>query len=57
VLPKVSHVQGSQKAREILAKMEADGDTRGFVLALREVRECLESLGQMLARAEAHKAN
>jgi hypothetical protein len=40
-----------QKVWEILAKMEAEGDTRGSI-----VRECLESLGQMLARAEALKA-
>jgi hypothetical protein len=41
-----------RKAWEILAKMEAEGDTRGSVVALREVRECMESLGDMLARAE-----
>jgi len=45
-----------RKAWEILAKMEAEGDTRGSVVALREVRECMESLGDMLARAEALKA-
>ena len=45
-----------RKAWEILAKMEAEGDTRGSVVALREVRECMESLGNMLARAEALKA-
>ena len=39
-----------------MAKMEAEGDTRGSVVALREVRECMESLGDMLARAEALKA-
>jgi hypothetical protein len=44
------------KAWEILARMEAEGDTRGSVVALREVRECMESLGNMLARAEALKA-
>jgi hypothetical protein len=45
-----------QEAWEILARMEAEGDTRGSVVALREVRECLETLGDMLARAEALKA-
>jgi hypothetical protein len=45
-----------QKAWEILARAEAEGDTRGSVVALREVREVLESIGAMLARAEALKA-
>jgi hypothetical protein len=35
----------------LLAKTEAEGDHRGAIVALREVRECLESLGDMLARA------
>jgi hypothetical protein len=53
LLSEMQRVQ--QKAWEILAKMEAEGDTRGSVVALREVRECMESLGDMLARAEALK--
>jgi hypothetical protein len=40
------------KAWELLAKMEAEGDLRGSIVALREVRECIESLGDMLSRAE-----
>ena len=44
------------KAWELLGKMEAEGDHRGSVVALREVRECMESLGEMLAKAEALKA-
>jgi hypothetical protein len=41
-----------QKAWELLAKMEAEGDLRGSIVALREVRECVESLGEMLSRAQ-----
>lgn len=40
-----------QKAREILARMESEGDHRGSIVALREERECIESLGEMLSRA------
>jgi len=36
--------------------MEAEGDHRGSVVALREVRECMKSLDDMLARAEALKS-
>jgi hypothetical protein len=42
-----------RKARELLSRMESEGDHRGFIVALREVRECLESSGGMLARAGA----
>jgi hypothetical protein len=45
-----------QKAWELLARMESEGDHRGSIVALREVRECLESLGAMLARAGAWDA-
>jgi len=38
-----------RKAWELLAKTESDGDHRASIVALREVRECLESLGAMLA--------
>ena len=40
-----------QKAWDLLAKAEAAGDTRGAIVALREVRECVGSLGDMLAQA------
>src|SRR5215472_19334841 len=54
ILEQMQRVQG--KAWELLGKMEAEGDHRGSVVALREVRECMESLDDMLARAEALKA-
>jgi transposase len=41
-----------RKAWELLALSESEGDHRGSIVALREVRECLESLGEMLAKAE-----
>ena len=41
-----------RKAWELLARTESDGDLRGSIVALREVRECLESLGDMLARSD-----
>lgn len=41
------------KAWELLARMESEGDHRGSIVALREVRECLESQGGMLAGAGA----
>ena len=41
-----------QKAWELLGRAESEGDHRGAIVALREVRECLESLGEMLAKAE-----
>ena len=40
-----------RKAWELLAKTESERDHRGSIVALREVRECLESLGEMLANA------
>jgi hypothetical protein len=42
-----------RKAWELLAKTESEGDHRASIVALREVRECLESLGDMLAKAHA----
>jgi hypothetical protein len=42
-----------RKAWQLLAKTESEGDHRASIVALREVRECLESLGQMLSRAGA----
>jgi hypothetical protein len=45
-----------RKAWELLAKTEAEGDHRGAIVALREVRECLRSLGEMLSLATAEAA-
>ena len=41
-----------RKAWELLSKTESEGDHRGSIVALREVRECLESLGDMLSRSD-----
>jgi transposase len=41
-----------RKAWELLTKTESEGDHRGSSVALREVRECLKSLGEMVAKAE-----
>lgn len=46
-----------RKAWELLARMESQGDYRGSIVALREVRECLESLGEMLANADLAKGD
>ena len=40
-----------QKAWDLLDKAEAAGDLHGPIVALKEVRECLGSLGDMLAQA------
>lgn len=40
-----------RKAWELLSKTESEGDHRGSIVALREVRECLGALGDMLAQA------
>jgi transposase len=45
-----------RKAWELLARTESEGDHRGAIVALREVHECLESLGEMLSRAAAEGA-
>jgi hypothetical protein len=37
------------KAWELLKRAENEGDTRGAVVALREARECLETLSRMLS--------
>jgi hypothetical protein len=42
-----------RKAWELLARTESDGDHRASIVALREVRECLKALGEMLAKADA----
>jgi hypothetical protein len=36
----------------MLAKMEAEGDHRGAVVALREIRESLEAIDRMMTRAQ-----
>jgi hypothetical protein len=46
-----------QKAWELLAKTESEGDHRASIVALREVRECLESLGEMLSQAGVEGAS
>src|SRR5216684_2496340 len=51
VLHEMRRVQ--RKAWELLARTESVGDHRGSIVALREVRECLESLGEMLEKADA----
>jgi len=42
-----------RKAWELLDKTESEGDHRGAIVALREVRECLGALGEMLGKAGA----
>ena len=42
-----------RKAWELLSKTESEGDHRASIVALREVRECLKSLGEMLSHAPA----
>jgi hypothetical protein len=44
-----------RKAWELLSKTESEGDHRASIVALREVRECLESLGGMLSHAGAER--
>ena len=41
-----------RKAWELLSRTESEGDHGGSIVALREVRECLQSFGEMLAKAE-----
>src|SRR5262252_10149747 len=41
-----------RKAWELLSRTESEGDHRGSIVALREVRECQKSLGDMLSKAE-----
>lgn len=41
-----------RKAWELLALTESDGDHRGSIVALREVRECFELLAKMLSQTE-----
>jgi len=54
LLEEMRHVQ--RKAWELLGKTESEGDHRASIVALREVRECLESLGEMLSHATAEAA-
>jgi transposase len=51
MLDEIRRVQ--RKAWELLAKTESESDHRGSIVALREVRECLKSLGEMLAKADS----
>ena len=39
------------KLWELLGKMESEGDHRGAVVAAREVRECLQSLNNLVTKA------
>jgi hypothetical protein len=39
------------KAWELMNRAEGEGDTRGAVVALREARGCLETLGSLLSTA------
>jgi len=39
-----------RKAWELLAKTESEGDHKGAIVALREVRECLGALGELLGK-------
>ena len=45
------------KAWELLGRTESEGDHRASIVALREVRECLESLGEMLAKADVAQSS
>jgi hypothetical protein len=40
-----------RKAWELLDKTESEGDHRGAIVALREVRECLGALAELLGKA------
>ena len=40
------------KALELLGKLEAEGDYRGAIVAVREARECLDTLGKLLTGAD-----
>jgi hypothetical protein len=42
-----------RKAWELLGKLEAERDYRGAIVAVREIRGCLETLGEMVTKAEA----
>jgi hypothetical protein len=43
------------KGRELLEKFEADGDTRGAIMALREVRATLEAMDTMQSKVDKVK--
>lgn len=53
ILDQMRRVQ--REAWDLLSKTESEGDHRGAIVALREIRGCLESLGEMLATAEPEK--
>jgi len=46
LLDEMGRVQ--RKAWELLSKTESEGDHRSSIVALREVRECLSALGELL---------
>ena len=48
LLAEIGRVQG--KLWAVLAKMEAEGDNRGAIVALREIRESLETIDRMTTR-------
>ena len=41
-----------RKAWELLGKLEGERDHRGAIVAVREIRGCMETLGAMLAKAD-----
>ena len=51
LLDQMRKIQG--KAWELLGRCEQEGDTRASIVALKEVRECLQSLGDMLSAVSA----
>jgi hypothetical protein len=53
LLDEMQRVQ--RKAWELLAKAESEGDTRGAVVALREVRASLEAIDALRSRADGVK--
>ncbi len=44
-----------RKAWQLLTKMEKEKDHRGAIVAVREVRECVESLGAMMEKAGLYR--
>jgi len=45
-----------RKAWDLLAKLESEGDHRGSIVALREVRECLNNLGVLFDKYRESEA-
>lgn len=42
------------KLWDLADKAEAEGDNRGAIVGVREVRECIESMGEMIEKASAN---